>query len=308
MENRVVVQQLLEQVLGPSYTMRNGEYAFHCKFCNHHKKKFQVNLDNQHWHCWVCNAGGRKLMPLLYKLNAPKQIITQLQKLVGELKKYTKDETTTSVTLPRDYTEMWRAAIGAIEDPIRKHAISFCNSRNILPVDMVRYRIGYCTTGLYANRLIVPSYDIDGNLNYFIARDLFTNSSMKYKNPPVQRDVIVFEDIVSFQNDIVLVEGVMDAIAVRRNAVPMLGKYPSKQLLNKLVTYKPKVYVALDSDAQQDALKLVQQLLDYGIEVVNIPFYGDDDPSSVGFDKFWKMADRPTTTFSDLLRGRLYGS
>ena len=173
---------------------------------------------------------------------------------------------------------------------------------------MVRYRLGYCTTGVYANRLIIPSYDIQGNLNYFVARDLFTNSSMKYKNPPVPRDVIVFEDVVSFNHDLVLVEGVMDAIAVRRNAVPMLGKHPSKTLINKLVTYKPKVYVALDSDAQQDALKLVQQLLDHGLQVVNIPFQGDDDPSSIGYKKFWQMTNRPTTTFSDLLRGRLYGN
>ena len=137
---------------------------------------------------------------------------------------------------------------------------------------------------------------------------LLQNSTMKYKNPPVAKDVVVFEDLVSFNYPIVLVEGVMDAIAVRRNAIPMLGKFPSKSLMVKLITHKPKVYLALDSDAQEDALKLTQQLINLGLDVINIPFYGTDDPSSIGFDKFWKMANRPSSTFSDLLKGRLYGN
>ena len=59
------LKHLLESVLGKSKSARGGEEAvFKCPSCNHHKKKFQVNLQNQHWHCWVCNAGGRKIIPL----------------------------------------------------------------------------------------------------------------------------------------------------------------------------------------------------------------------------------------------------
>ena len=36
---------LLEKVLMKSYQMKNGEHAFHCPFCNHHKKKLQVNCE-----------------------------------------------------------------------------------------------------------------------------------------------------------------------------------------------------------------------------------------------------------------------
>ena len=100
----------------------------------------------------------------------------------------------------------------------------------------------------------------------------------------------------------------MDAIAVRRNAIPMLGKFPSKTLIRKLITYKPKVYIALDSDAQKDALQLTQQLIDNGLDVTNITFKNNDDPSSVGFNTFWKMASKPSATFSDLMRGKLYGN
>ena len=169
MENTIVVQQLLEQVLGSSYSMKNGELAFYCKFCNHHKRKFQVNLSNQHWHCWVCNAGGRKLVPLLYKLNASKQVIQQVNNLIGDLKSF-KPKDSATLNLPSEFTEMWGASLGHVTDPVRSHAINFCKKRNIHAVDMVRYRIGYCSTGLYSNRLIIPSYDINGSLNYFVAK------------------------------------------------------------------------------------------------------------------------------------------
>ena len=73
--------KLLEKVLYPSYEMKGGEHAFHCPFCNHHKKKLQVNFETQKWHCWVCNAGGHKIGILLRKINAPKQIISEVLKI-----------------------------------------------------------------------------------------------------------------------------------------------------------------------------------------------------------------------------------
>ena len=78
--------KLLEKVLYPSYEMKGGEHAFHCPFCNHHKKKLQVNFETQKWHCWVCNAGGHKIGILLRKINAPKQIISAVLKILGDYK------------------------------------------------------------------------------------------------------------------------------------------------------------------------------------------------------------------------------
>ena len=88
--------KLLEKVLYPSYEMKGGEHAFHCPFCNHHKKKLQVNFETQKWHCWVCNAGGHKIGILLRKINAPKQIISAVLKILGDYKgvKSEKDEKT----------------------------------------------------------------------------------------------------------------------------------------------------------------------------------------------------------------------
>ena len=75
---------LLEKVLNKSYQMKNGEHAFYCPFCHHHKKKLQINLKTQKWHCWVCNKGGHKIGILLRKINAPKQIISEVLKILGD--------------------------------------------------------------------------------------------------------------------------------------------------------------------------------------------------------------------------------
>ena len=91
---------LLEKVMGKSYQLKNGESAFYCPFCNHHKKKMQVNLETQKYHCWVCNEGGHKIGILLRKMGAPKHTIKEVLQLLDDYIGYEKDkkETTHNVS------------------------------------------------------------------------------------------------------------------------------------------------------------------------------------------------------------------
>ena len=298
---------LLEKVLLKSYEMKNGEHAFHCPFCNHHKKKLQVNCETQKWHCWVCNAGGHKIGILLRKINAPKQIISEVLKILGDYKgtSHEKEEVTKyDVSLPRCYQPLWKTS----EDPLYKNAISYLKLRGISGIDILRYSIGFCSSNGYSNRIIIPSYDADGKLNYFIARDMFPNSKLKYKNPPMSKDTVCFEMFINWNEPIVLCEGVFDAIAIRRNVIPLLGKFPSKTLVKRLVEKKVKtIYVALDEDAKKDAIKLSKFLMDYGIST-HLLNLNDKDPSELGFSNFWKILKKTKQTkFSDLIKERLYG-
>ena len=113
---------------------------------------------------------------------------------------------------------------------------------------------------------------------------------------------------VNWNEPIVLVEGVFDAIAVRNNVIPLLGKFPSKTLVMRLVEKNVKqIYVALDEDARQDAIKLSKFLMDYGIETYLLNMK-DKDPSELGFTKFWELLNSTQqSTFSDIIKGRLYG-
>jgi len=298
---------LLEKVLMKSYQMKNGEHAFHCPFCNHHKKKLQVNFETQKWHCWVCNKGGYKIGILLRKINAPKNIISEVLKILGDYLGVSKDKeevTKYDVSLPQCYKPLWEKS----DDPLYKNAIHYLRQRNITGIDILRYSIGFCSSNGYSNRIIIPSYDADGKLNYFIARDMFPNSKFKYKNPPMSKDTVCFEMFVNWNKPIVLVEGVFDAIAIRNNAIPLLGKFPSKTLVKRLVEKKvKKIYVALDEDAKKDAIKLSKFLMDYGISthLLNLK---QKDPSELGFVKFWEiLKDSKQTKFSDIIKERLNG-
>ena len=297
---------LLEKVLMKSYQMKNGEHAFHCPFCNHHKKKLQINLDNQKWHCWVCNTGGHKIGILLRKINAPKQIISEVLKILGDYKgtRNEKEEVTKyDVSLPQCYKPLWKKS----DDPLYRNAIAYLKRRGIDGMDILRYSIGYCTSNGYSNRIIVPSYDGDGKLNYFMARDMFPNSKLKYKNPPMSKDTVGFELFINWNEPIVLCEGVFDAISIRRNAIPLLGKFPSKTLVKRLIQNKVKtIYVALDEDAKKDAIKLSKFLMDYGISTYLLRMNGKD-PSELGFNKFWEITKNvKQSKFSDIIKGRLY--
>ena len=96
-------------------------------------------------------------------------------------------------------------------------------NRGIRPADIVKYNIGYCEGGEYSNRIIIPSYDSEGVLNYFVSRAIY-DGPMKYKNPKVSKDVIGFDLFINWKEPIVLCEGVFDAITIRRNAIPLFGK------------------------------------------------------------------------------------
>ena len=297
---------LLEKVLTKGYQMKNGEIAFHCPFCNHHKKKLQVNLETQKWHCWVCNKGGHKISMLLRKVNAPKDIIKQVLKQLNEYRSYSnekKEVTKYQVSLPECYKPLWVKS----NDPLYKNALVYLNRRNITANEILRYSIGYCSDGMFSNRIIIPSYDTDGKLNYFIARDMFPDSKFKYKNPPMSKDTVAFELFINWNEPIILVEGVFDAIAVKHNAIPLLGKFPSKTLVKRLVQKKVKtIYVALDEDAKKDAIKLSKFLMDYGISTYQLNMNGKD-PSELGFTNFWKLVQNTKQSkFSDLIKDRLY--
>ena len=77
-KQRIRITTILDSTIGVGTTMKNDERAHHCPFCSHHKKKLQVNLETQKWHCWVCNAKGQTIGSLLRKSNAPSNVFPKI--------------------------------------------------------------------------------------------------------------------------------------------------------------------------------------------------------------------------------------
>ena len=92
-------------------------------------------------------------------------------------------------------------------------------------------------------------------MNYFVSRSLDENAEYKYNAPQCNKNEIIgFEYFINWNVPVMLCEGSFDAIAIKRNAVPLFGKTISKKLKIKLINPQVKtVYLALDNDALKEA-------------------------------------------------------
>ena len=275
---------LLESVMGRGKINSNDNVAFHCPFCHHNKKKMEVNIVTQYWHCWVCNAAGRKLAVLFRKLNVQREKISKLISLLDDVE-YKPSKTTTDtpvLQLPEGYRPLW---VLQEMSPEFRNAIHYLKKRSIGIHDILKYRIGYCRKGPYKGKIIIPSYDANGSLNYFVARAYYDEDKFKHKNPPASKDIVGFELHINWNMPIILVEGAFDAIAIKRNCIPLFGKTISNTLKKRIVEKGVKdIYICLDLDARKQALETAQYFMSNGLNVYFVDITGKD-PSELGFEK-----------------------
>lgn len=284
---------LLSQILGDYKEHGNGECYFLCPFCFHRNKKFAVNVTKNMFHCWHCLAKGRSLITLFRRLDVSPAQMKELRSLITEdqLRNYKDVEANTTLYLPPGFTPLW------IPNPTMgyKYAKAYLDKRNISEYDIIRYQMGYTMEGPYAQRIIIPSHDSTNTLNYFIARSFFENK-MKYLNPPVSKNVVMFENQINWKMPLVLVEGAFDAITVRRNAIPLNGKYIPKKVLKSIIQHRvTDIYVALDDDARVAAMELERTLATHNINVKLVELHGKD-PSVLGFDETWARIEQGQST------------
>ena len=305
-KNKIVVITILDTTLGVGSSLKGNEQVHHCPFCHHHKKKLQVNLDTQQWHCWVCNSKGRSISSLLRKLNVDKRDLDRLHKIYGDEPAYSPtEEYVIKLQLPKEFKQLHFKPSGLF-NPIYNKAVHYLTQRGIKDSEIVKYNIGYCEDGLYSGRIIIPSYDENGELNYFIARSFYEDEKMKYKNPPVNRDVIVFENQINWNEPITLVEGAFDAFSVKRNVIPLLGKFLLSKLKNKIFEKGVKeITIMLDSDAIEDSTKHSEWFMKNGIKVKNIIPTGKD-AGELGYERVNQLIKTTTETgWDDLVLAKL---
>jgi len=274
-----VLLELIEDVLGEpkkTYETRN-QYGYDCPNCmdikgmenGDNKGNLEINLNKFVYHCWSCDISG----PLGrifddYGTKAQKKVYDLIKP--EELKQ--EDIKRPKLRLPEGFTTFQDSNPRFIP---HMEAYRYLQSRGITDEMIERFKIGYTVSGDFAYRVIVPSFNKEGVLNYFTARS-WVPKKMKYKNPSIPKDEIIFnESLIDWDKDIYLCEGVFDSFFLT-NSMVMLGKKMSKLLFETLYTKaNGQVIICCDGDAFQDGLRVYHELnggrLYNKIKIVKLP-------------------------------------
>jgi DNA primase len=293
---------IITEILG-NYQRSGNEYLFKCPYCSHHKKKYSVNLDKG-GKCWICDAKTSNLGRLVKRFGSFIQQqewkdltgqvdITDFEKLLlGSEEKTVEKEVT--LPLPDEFISLCNRNTSLTSVQAR----NYLSSRGIGQEDILRWKLGYCPSGEYGERVVAPSFNLDGKVNFFVGRT-YNRHWRKYTNPPVNKDIVFNELYVDWDSDITLVEGVFDAIKVP-NSIPLLGSTlrEDSKLFMQIIKNDPAVYVALDPDAEKKAFVLIEALLKYDIEVYKVPIKPFKDVGEMSTSEFLSRKKK-AALFSD---------
>ena len=267
-----LVVDILKSFLGEprKHNEDSGQVAFDCPACSDEKGmvdgdgkgNLEINYNRGMFKCWACgethNMHG-PVIKLLKKYATPKNIRDYLLVKPDTDLVTNRDKPKIILTLPEGYKKLSECTE---KDYKSQQALAYLRERGITDEIIEEYEIGYTYRGKFFNRIIIPSYDSEGELNYFIARWFPREyTKLKYLNPEVEKQEIIFnEGKINWDSTIYIVEGATDHI-VTPNSVPLLGKFLSPQLL-ELLHDKAQAFVVilLDDDAYEDAKRLYREL------------------------------------------------
>ena len=234
MENNSLLLTLVNEVLGrPNESNKHrGQHEYDCPICGGHSK-MAVNTKLGVYKCWVCHESDgtygsiKKLLSVL----GGKTIWERAKKL-GISFKVDKSRVvhinTEKVELPKGFTRFEDSNPNLM---VHKEGWNYLTKqRKLSPETIFKHQMGYTTyksesfDDNFTNRIIIPSYDKDGELNYFTARSWLPYSKMRYKNPDVPRETIIFnEHLINWDGTVYIVEGPLDHVVVH-NSIPLQGK------------------------------------------------------------------------------------
>lgn len=291
---------------------KNLQFQFPCPHCiekygyqEARKYNLEVSLDKGGvYQCWKCSSEGDDLMhgsiKKLIKAFGNDKLLEEYISVIhsirdSELYKLHFDNFDTSIIEKEELKLPQSFKLFKKNEKNNYGALKYLQKRGIGWDIIEKYKIGYTEReeenkkGSF--RIIIPSYNALGELNYWVGRDYLPKSDrypqrLKYDNPKVEKKDIIFnEEKIQWDADITLVEGTFDHIVVP-NSIPLLGKALNKdyklywELINRA---NSNINIMLDGDAYS-TVKEIYKLLNHGRlydKVRYIPVGEKDDPSSL---------------------------
>jgi len=261
-----IKRKLLQEAFGPGQMSRDGiNYTIVCPHCardGSKKLKLAVRLDDNRYHCWVCDSKGKNIWHLVARVRP--DMIQRLPVERASLESFLANnnevlETAKDLELPNGLVPLWRDTKSPDAMAVRNYLLR----RGLNNEDILRFRIMAGTKGQFRRHALFPSFDEEGKLNYYIGRCI-DETNFRYRNAITPKTEIVFNEIdIDWSQTVILVEGIFDAIKCPDNCIPVLGSSLPKdsKLYRKLVSNSCNVIIAFDSDLPKKAYALAQSLL-----------------------------------------------
>lgn len=297
-EFHAIIQNIFEDVQGLNET---EQLQVNCPRCQEKdglstpdgKYNLEINTARRVFRCWKCDeprfSGSLGKLVRIFGSRIDYDIY---KSYAGSFSDYDGNEDLTEFVEVRLPDEMISFSDMNTSNPDHFEAYNYLiNNRKLSRDIILKYRLGFCTTGYYAKRIIIPSFDKDGDINYFVGRyygnEVINKKNPPYRNPKADKDLIIFnEGLINWDSTIYLVEGVFEMLSFPVNCVPILGKIISTTLFMKLKEIKPEIVVLLDPDAYKSSVELF-----YTLQTIY-----------VGHEERVKIVKLPTTEDLDELR------
>ena len=274
--------RFLQRVFGNTKLQINGvELNVRCPKCTPanrpDKLKMNIRIDNDLYHCWVCDFKGRNLGRLIKMYD--RSAVQEYYDKFSNYKFVPIEKESEPVELPKDF----RLVMESLWDPEALQVRNYCNSRGISDTLLWRYRVGYSSEFKFRRRAILPSFDRDGKLNYWTARSIDSDNDFKYMNAKASKKEIIFNDIdIDWESDyLFIVEGPLDLVKCSLlNSTSILGSRLSVDtlLFQEIVRNGMDVVLSFDPDAWKKQTMTAQLLSSYGIDV----FFANTKTGDVG--------------------------
>lgn len=274
-----------------------GQIAYDCPSCalekdlggaTDGKGNLEINYKKGWYKCWACEvkSGTKGVVPKLIRQYGNDTLLKKYKILNTGYTFETDDKPVIyTETLPKGFmklNEMNSGARGYTD------AIKYLKQRRICDKIINKYNIGFINSGLLANRVVIPSYDLTGEVNYFIARAYFNWVRPKYLNSETPKQEIIFnESLINPYSTIYLVEGPFDSI-VLPNSIPLLGLFLSDKLYWYLQNNaKADVVVILDGEAREEVISVYKKLNTlYLFNRVKVVFLKEGLDSALIYEKY----------------------
>lgn len=284
--------KFIQSVFGTGRLAHNSQnFDVRCPICDpkdRSKLKLSIHVADDRTHCWVCGFKARTLAPLVRRFGTPSQLAEYRDRFMPEQERHRTwlddgDVEAKPLELPPGFKLL---ATASLRDPDVLAARKYLAARQVTERDLWYFKLGISPDPRWRRRVVMPSFDATGALNYFTARAIDARQRPKYDAPEVDKLPIVFNELnLDWTKELVVCEGPFDLMKCPDNSVPLLGSDINEEglLFNRIIANGTPVALALDADMlTRKTPRHARKLAEYDVAVRIVRLEGDPGNMSKG--------------------------